>query len=401
MTAFLQNKHILLGMTGSIAAYKSADLARRLRDAGAVVRVAMTENAKRFITPLTMQAVSGHPVHDDLFDLQAEAAMGHIELARWADLILIAPASADLLARLTHGNANDLLTSVCLATKSPIVIAPAMNQGMWHHTATQANRQALQNRGIHIFGPAQGSQACGDVGFGRMLEPQEIVEKISEIVAPGLLTGFRLLITAGPTQEAIDPVRYISNHSSGKMGYALAQAAHAAGAKVMLISGPVTLTPPAGVDVINVVTAKEMQQAVQEQIVNCDVFIGVAAVSDYCSETLSAQKQPKQNSYQLNLTSTPDIIANINISPRPYIVGFAAETENVITNARAKRQRKKMDMIIANQVGKNIGMGVDDNAVTIITDESEVSLPTARKQQIANHIIQSISKELQKRKVLA
>ena len=268
MVRNLANKRILLGVTGSIAAYKSADLVRRLRDAGAIVRVAMTENAKRFITPLTMQAVSGFPVHDELFDLQAEAAMGHIELARWADVVLVAPATADFMARLAHGNADDLLTTLCLATRAPIAVAPAMNQGMWKHTLTQENLQVLQQKNIRILGPAEGSQACGDTGFGRMIEPVEIVEKVSDIFTTGAMAGLTVLVTAGPTHEAIDPVRFITNGSSGKMGYALAEAACEAGANVTLISGPTMLAAPARVEVIPVVTAQEMYEAVMLEAKN-------------------------------------------------------------------------------------------------------------------------------------
>ena len=281
MTLFLANKKILLGVTGSIAAYKSPEIVRRLRDAGAEVRVAMTENAKRFITPLTLQAVSGYPVHEELFDVQAEAAMGHIELARWADAISIAPATADTIARLAHGIANDLLTTLCLATKAPIAIAPAMNQGMWNHVLTQENITLLQQKQIHVFGTAQGSQACGDVGYGRMLEPAELLAKLSTLFETGVLAGLKVVVTAGPTHEAIDPVRFITNGSSGKMGYALAEAAREAGATVTLISGPVHLKKPSSADVISVVTAEEMAAAVMKKVTDCDIFLAVAAVSDY------------------------------------------------------------------------------------------------------------------------
>lgn len=403
MASSLHNKRILLGITGSIAAYKSADLARRLREAGAIVRVAMTENAKRFITPMTMQAVSGNPVHDDLFDLEAEAAMGHIELARWADLILVAPASADLMARLTHGNANDLLTTLCLATRAPIALAPAMNQGMWKHTATQANRQVLTERGIYFFGPAEGSQACGDTGPGRMLEPDLIVEHAQRLFHTGLLAGRTVVITAGPTQEAIDPVRYISNHSSGKMGYALAEAARDAGANVVLISGPVALAPPRDMAMINVTTAQEMHQAVMANMTQADIFLAVAAVSDYCSQHIAPQKLKKESkTLTLTLERNIDIVAEVGILPEPpFIVGFAAETEQVIEHARAKRERKHMDMIIANQVGDGIGMGSDENSVTIITAQHEVNLPTMTKTQLAHKIVEHISSEFQKRKIPA
>ncbi len=395
MANFLAGKRILLGITGSIAAYKSADLARRLRDSGAIVRVAMTENAKRFITPLTMQAVSGHPIHDDLFDLQAEAAMGHIELARWADLVLIAPATADCMTRLVQGNANDLLTTLCLATKAPIAIAPAMNQGMWHHTMTQENQQVLRKKNIHIFGPAAGSQACGEVGFGRMLEPTEIVEKASELFATGALSGVRILITAGPTHEPIDPVRYLTNGSSGKMGYALAQSAQEAGAAVTIISGPVSVPIPTWMGPIFVKTAQEMHDIVMKKIADHDIFLAVAAVSDYRAETISAQKIHKKNDVmELKFIRNPDIVASVGaLKNPPFIVGFAAETDNVIANAKAKKSRKNMQMIVANRVDVGVGIGTDDNELTVITNDSETILPRDSKEKLARQLIEMISKE--------
>ena len=400
MTSFLANKRILLGVTGSIAAYKSADLVRRLREAGATVRVAMTENAKRFITPLTMQAVSGYPVHDELFDVQAEAAMGHIELARWADAALIAPASADFMARLAKGNADDLLTTLCLATAAPIALAPAMNQGMWKHTMTQENLQVLQqHKGIHFFGPTEGSQACGDVGPGRMLEPAEIVEKVSTIFSTGALAGLKVMITAGPTHEAIDPVRYITNGSSGKMGFALAEAAREAGADVTLISGPVGISKPTYLKCISVVTAQEMYEEVMRKISGCDIFLAVAAVGDYRCETVATQKIHKEDeAMQLALIRNLDIVASVGQLPeRPFIVGFAAETEEVLEQAKAKRIRKKMDMIIANQLGGEFGMGSDENQVTLMGADSEVTLPPMTKRKLARHLIALIAKEYKKR----
>lgn len=393
MTLFLANKHILLGVTGGIAAYKSADLVRRLRDAGAVVRVVMTENAKRFITPLTMQAVSGYPVHDDLFDLHAEAAMGHIELARWADVIIVAPATADFMVRLANGNADDLLTTLCLATKAPIAIAPAMNQGMWKNTWTQENLQALKEKKVHIFGPAEGSQACGDVGMGRMLEPTEIVKNLSAMFASGALAGLNVLVTAGPTHEAIDPVRFISNGSSGKMGYALAEAAREAGANVTLISGPVSLKPPSHMECIPVVSAAEMHDAVMKKITNCDIFLGVAAVGDYRSQLVSNQKIHKDAAeLQLKLERNLDIVASVGaLAKKPFIVGFAAETEDVIAQAQAKRKRKNMDVIIANDVSG--GMGGDDNAVTFVSAATEVSIPSTPKPKLARQLIAMIANE--------
>lgn len=399
MVQFLHGKRIILGMTGSIAAYKSADLVRRLREAGAVVRVVMTENAKQFITPLTMQAVSGHPVHDELFDLQAEAAMGHIELARWADLILIAPASADCMARLVSGKADDLLTALCLATPAPVAIAPAMNQGMWKHTSTQDNLQAISAKGIVVLGPGEGSQACGDTGFGRMLEPMEIVEKVDALFATGLLAGLHVVVTAGPTHEAIDPVRYIANGSSGKMGYALAEAAREAGARVTLISGPVSLPVPRHVERQSVVSAQEMYDAVMKNMPECDIFLAVAAVADYRSQTIAPVKLHKENEVMtLTLERNPDIVASVTqLDKKPFVVGFAAETDHVIEQARAKRQRKQMDMIIANQVGNGKGIGSDDNAVTVMTPRGEIAIETMPKPQLARALITIISTEYKER----
>lgn len=398
MRQYLANKRILLGVTGSIAAYKSADLVRRLREAGAIVRVAMSENAKRFITPLTMQAVSGFPVHEELFDVHAEAAMGHIELARWADVVLVAPATADFMVRLANGNADDLLTTLCLATQAPIAIAPAMNQGMWKNTLTQENLQALKQKNVHIFGPAEGSQACGDVGMGRMLEPIHIVEKLSALFATGALAGVTVLVTAGPTHEAIDPVRFISNGSSGKMGYALAEAAREAGAYVTIISGPVSIPTPAHIECIPVVSAVEMHDAVMRKIADCDIFLAVAAVSDYRSEKIAEQKIHKDAAeVQLKLERNPDIVASVGqLANKPFIVGFAAETEDVIAQARAKRKRKNMDMIIANDVSS--GMGGDDNAVTVVSAADEVAIPSTSKRKLARQLIALIANEFNKRK---
>jgi phosphopantothenoylcysteine decarboxylase/phosphopantothenate--cysteine ligase len=399
-STFLANKRVLLGVTGSIAAYKSADLVRRLRDAGAVVRVAMTENAKRFITPLTMQAVSGYPVHEELFDIHAEAAMGHIELARWADAVVVAPATADFMTRLANGGADDLLTTLCLATTAPIVLAPAMNQGMWKHTLTQANVQVLQqHKKMTIVGPGEGNQACGDVGLGRMLEPAEIVEKVSAIFSTGQLAGIRVVVTAGPTHEAIDPVRYITNGSSGKMGFALAEAAREAGAEVVLIAGPVNIAKPTYLKCTSVVTAQEMHEAVMRKMPDCDIFLAVAAVGDYRCEKIATQKIHKDDmAVKLDLIRNVDIVASVGQLPeRPFIVGFAAETENVIQQAQAKRARKKMDIIVANYVGDQLGMGSDDNEVTIIAAESEIKLPPTTKRKLARQIIAIIAKAYKQR----
>lgn len=392
----LINKQIILGVTGGIAAYKSADLARRLRKAGAVVRVVMTAKAKEFITPLTMQAVSGNPVHDDLFDLQAEAAMGHIELARWADAIIVAPATAGFIARLAHGEANDLLSTLCLATDAPIVLAPAMNQAMWKNTLTQENVQALHEKKIRLFGPGEGDQACGDVGPGRMLEPQELVDRLNDIFATGKLSGQRVVVTAGPTREAIDPVRYISNASSGKMGYALAEAAIEAGAEVVLISGPVSLEKPAHMKCINVVSAEEMYDKVMQHIEHCDIFLSVAAVSDFRCKAVAAQKIAKDTMPEtLVLERNPDIVASVAArNERPFVVGFAAETENVVSSAKAKLKKKNLDMIIANQVGqKDAGFDSDENAVTVLWQTQEKIFPRMAKQKLARELIDLIATE--------
>jgi len=392
----LINKRILLGVTGGIAAYKSADLARRLREAGAEVRVVMTSHAKEFITPLTMQAVSGYPVHDELFDLKAEAAMGHIELARWADAILIAPASADFIARLARGEANDLLTTLCLAAKSPIAVAPAMNQGMWKNTLTQENVQAIVAKGIHLFGPGEGSQACGDTGPGRMLEPLQLLECLAGIFATGSLSGKHVLMTAGPTREAIDPVRYMTNASSGKMGYALASAAIAAGARVTLVSGPVSLAIPDRVECISVVSAQEMYDAVMSHVADCDIFLGVAAVADYCCKTIASQKIAKTaETLTLTFLRNPDILSSVAaLAKRPYVAGFAAETENLIANAEAKLRNKKLDMIIANQVGDQIGFEQDENAAVAITQNRQHAFARMHKQKLAREIIALLSEEV-------
>lgn len=384
----LANKQILLGVTGGIAAYKSADLVRRLRDAGALVRVVMTTGAKQFITPLTMQAVSGNSVHDDLFDPLAEAAMGHIELARWADIILVAPATADFMAKLVQGEAGDLLSTLCLASQAPLVIAPAMNQGMWKHTATQANVQVLQNKGVHFIGPDAGDQACGDVGFGRMSEPLAIVEEVSALFATGSLAGKRVVITAGPTQEAIDPVRYISNASSGKMGYALAEAAAEAGADVVLISGPVNLATPSHVQRIDVISAQQMLDAVMSNIKEADIFMGVAAVADYRCKQIAAEKIKKSqsNSLTIELEKNPDILAAVaQLAVRPYVVGFAAETENLTENARAKLQNKKLDMIVANLAKNSIGQ--DENEVTVLWSDQQKVFSRMPKNKLARELM--------------
>ncbi len=397
--ARLTNKQILLGITGGIAAYKAAELVRRLQDAGATVQVIMTQGAQAFITPLTLQALSGHKVHTELLDAEAEAGMGHIELARWADLILVAPASADFIARLAQGLGNDLLSTVCLASKSPIALAPAMNQGMWANAGTQNNIQTLQQRGIHLFGPASGSQACGDVGFGRMLEADQLCQAAAELFESGLLSGKTVVITAGPTREALDPVRYISNKSSGKMGYALAQAAVEAGAKTILISGPTALGAPERVSMVNVESARQMHEAALTAASKADIFIGAAAVADYRAEDIATQKIKKtteSDTLTLTLVKNPDIIASVAALPSPpFMVGFAAETQNIVTYAEDKLVRKKLHMVIANDVSnQSIGFDAEDNAVTIVEGSGNQMLTQRNKSQLARDIIALIAKRL-------
>jgi len=388
----LVNKRILLGVTGGIAAYKAADLVRRLQDVGAQVRVVMTQGACEFITPLTMQALSGHPVHTTLLDPTAEAAMGHIELARWADLVLIAPASANFMARLAHGHGNDLLATLCLATGAPIAIAPAMNQQMWADTSTQKNLLILQEKGIKVFGPGSGSQACGEVGAGRMLEPMEIIQHAAEVFDYQLLTGKHVVITAGPTREAIDPVRYITNKSSGKMGFALAEAAAEAGARVTLIAGPVNLPTPSRVDRVDVTRAEDMFAACMQVVEEgCDVFIATAAVADY-RPTVTADHKIKKSTEEIHLTlvKNPDIVASVaEHDKRPFTVGFAAETRDVVAYAQAKLVNKKLDMIATNDVsGSNVGFNSDNNALTVIWPGGHKVLPLASKAHIAKQLIE-------------
>lgn len=395
MIHYLSGKRIVLGVTGSIAAYKSVDLVRRLVEAGATVRVVMSASAKAFITPLTFQAVSGNPVHDDLFDLAAEAAMGHIELARWADLVVVAPASADFLAKCVTGQANDLLSTLCLVTRAPIALAPAMNQAMWLHDITQANATALAARGVHLLGPGAGSQACGEVGPGRMLEPLDLLARIANLFSNQALAGVKVVITAGPTQEPIDPVRYLSNGSSGKMGYALAAAAREAGASVTLISGPTALPAPAGVAFIGVRTALDMYEEVMKKAPGCDIFLSVAAVADYRCEQPSDQKIHKSDaSLTLSLVRNPDIVASVAALPtRPMVVGFAAETHDMLASAKQKLVAKRLDMIIANHVGGELGIGSDDNAVTVITHTAETPLARAPKGPLAQALIALIASQ--------
>lgn len=401
MTLSLANRQIILGITGGIAAYKACELARRLQDAGCKVRVAMTPAACEFVTPLTLQALTGEPVHVSLLDPEAEAGMGHIELARWADAILIAPASADFIARLAQGQANDLLTTLCLATKAPIFLAPAMNQQMWAAEATQDNLNTVQRRGVKLFGPAAGVQACGDVGLGRMLEVPELVTHLSEQFDTGLLAGKRVLITAGPTREALDPVRYISNHSSGKMGFAIAKACADAGALTTLVAGPVNLATPARVSRVDVVSALDMYEAVMARLNEVDIVIASAAVADYRAETVAEQKMKKtadSDTLTIRLVKNPDIVASVAGSDTaPFTVGFAAETNDVEQYAQDKMARKKLDMIVANDVSQtDIGFGSDDNAATVFSVTSEpCRLEKMGKQQLAQQLVALIAQHYQ------
>ncbi len=392
---------ILLGVTGGIAAYKSADLVRRLVERGAEVQVVMTSGAQRFVTPLTFQALSGRPVRSDLWDESAEAAMGHIELARWATHVLVAPASADFMARLAHGLANDLLATLCLATDAPVAVAPAMNRLMWANPATQANVATLRARGVAILGPGTGEQACGETGPGRMLEPAEIVAALwpacqaggAGAGALGALAGRKVLITAGPTRERIDPVRFITNRSSGKMGYAVAEAARAAGAEVVIVSGPVNLPAPAGVRRLDVETAEQMMGAVRAELADTDVFIAAAAVSDYRPVQAAAEKIKKtSDSLMLALSRTTDILATVAAgTPRPFVVGFAAETQNVERNALAKLQGKRLDMIAANQVGDGLAFDCEDNALTVYWPGGRHELARASKREVAAGLVRLIA----------
>jgi phosphopantothenoylcysteine decarboxylase / phosphopantothenate---cysteine ligase len=387
-------ERILLGVTGGIAAYKSAEIVRRLRERGADVQVVMTGAACQFVSPLTFQALSGRPVRTDLWDEAAEAAMGHIELARWADRILVAPASADFLARLAHGLASDLLTTLCLATDVPITVAPAMNRLMWANAATRANMALLAARGIDVIGPAEGDQACGETGPGRMVEPDVLAAAMMDRSAmSGALAGRKLIVTAGPTRECIDPVRFITNRSSGKMGFAVAEAARDAGAEVILISGPVSVCTPRGVRRVDVETAEQMLAAVNENLAGTDVFIAAAAVSDYRPVQVSTEKIKKtSDSLMLALSRTTDILATVAAgADRPFVVGFAAETQNVERNALAKLESKNLDMIAANQVGEGLAFDQDDNALTVYWRGGRRELKRAGKAQIAAELIALIA----------
>ena len=386
---------ILLGVTGGIAAYKSPDLVRRLRERGAEVQVVMTGGAGRFITALTLQAVSGRPVREALWDEAAEAAMGHIELARWADAVLVAPATADFLARLTHGHADDLLSTLCLATAAPLYLAPAMNQQMWANPATSTNVALLEDRGVTILGPGEGDQACGETGPGRMLEPEQLAElTLSRFSTNRVLAGQRVVVSAGPTRERLDPVRFISNRSSGKMGYAVAQAARDAGATVVLVSGPVGIDPPPGVEFVAVESAQQMYDAVHRALAAADIYIGAAAVADYQSPAVAAQKIKKSSDkMQLELVRAPDILASVAAltSGRPFVVGFAAETENVEENARVKLVRKRVDMIAANRVGDGIAFDCDDNALLVLWAGGREEIASCGKPELARRLVALIA----------
>ena len=393
----LSGKHILLGITGGIAAYKCPDLVRHLKKAGAQVRVVMTESASHFVTPMTLQALSGNAVSSDLFDPSAELSMNHIELAKWADLLLIAPATANIIAKMANGIADDLLSTICLATPAKIVIAPAMNQQMYKAAATQQNLASLASRSTLILGPDDGFQACGDFGPGRMVEPATIVEHVEGyFLATATLVGTEITITAGPTIEELDPVRYISNYSSGKMGYAIAQAAAEMGATVNLISGPVNLATPNNVNRINVKSANEMCDAALKLAKKSAIFISCAAVADYRAETIAKQKIKKtddNNELVIKLVKNPDIVASIAAlkKGRPFVVGFAAETNNIKAYALKKLTTKNLDLICANDVSdKSIGFNSDQNALTIYWQNGEQTLPLSSKQQLAKQLLQAV-----------
>ena len=406
MSGKLANRRVLVGVSGGIAAYKSAELVRRLIDLGADVKVAMTKGAQEFITPLTLQALSGKPVSTELLDTSAEAAMGHIELARWADLILIAPASANIISRLAQGSGDDILTTICLARRCPLAIAPAMNQAMWHNSATQKNLATLAARAVHQLGPDEGGQACGDLGFGRMSEPANLALEICHLFNTRALEGKTVVITAGPTREAIDPVRYISNYSSGKMGYALAQAAADAGAKTILISGPTALITPEHVRRIDVISADEMLQACMHTVYKstdtCDIFIATAAVADFKPAVVAAHKIKKdaQDSVTLRMIKNPDIVATIAAQANaPFTVGFAAETQQLLKYAKIKLIEKQLDLVIANDVSNpNIGFNSDDNALTMITENDVLIMSQKSKRQLAIDIIGYIATHIDEHK---
>ena len=393
----LSQKRVILGITGGIAAYKSAEITRRLQDEGAEVRVVMSESAQEFIRPLTLQALSGNPVHTDLLDPEAEAAMGHIELARWADIVLIAPATANFVATLNQGSANDLMSSICLATTAPVMIAPAMNQAMWSNSASQQNIESLKKREVIILEPDNGIQACGDVGPGRLPQPETIVRQVASVFKTGEMTGKKVVITAGPTREAIDPVRYISNHSSGKMGYAIADAMIDAGAEVILISGPVSLKQPDRCRLVSVTSAHEMLEAATKAVQGIDIFISAAAVADYYITKSSDQKiKKKSDKMTLNLAKTPDIVSIVKENnPKLFVLGFAAETQKVEQYAREKLGRKNLDAIIANDVSReDIGFNSDDNEAVWVEKESTHHFSKCNKAQLARDLVALLATKL-------
>jgi len=390
----LSNKRIIVGVTGGIAAYKSAEVVRRLQDRGAEVRVVMTPGAEEFLRPLTMQALSGHPVHTGLLDEKAEAGMGHIELARWADLLLITPASADFIANMVHGRADSLLAAIYLATPAKVAIAPAMNQAMWSHSASVENINNLTRRGVTIIGPDSGSQACGDIGPGRMEQPDSIVEQASSLFNSGVLQGKKVVITAGPTREAIDPVRYISNHSSGKMGYALAAAAIEAGADVILISGPVALSIPERCQAILVMSANEMRQAALEFAEGADIFIATAAVADYKAASIASEKiKSGDDKMTISLEKNPDIVSSVASTFEDlFVIGFAAESNDVETYAKGKLEQKHLDAIVANDISRtDIGFNSDDNEVSWIDADSTIVFSKRSKAQLARDLVAQIA----------
>ncbi|MGD2082739.1 MAG: bifunctional phosphopantothenoylcysteine decarboxylase/phosphopantothenate--cysteine ligase CoaBC [Chromatiales bacterium] len=390
----LVDKRILLGVSGGIAAYKAAELVRLLKGAGAEVQVVMTAAATELVGPLTFQALSGRPVRHTLLDPAQEGAMGHIELARWADLVLVAPATADCMARLAHGMADDLLAALCLVTEAPVALAPAMNRAMWAHPATRENTEALLRRGTLVWGPGEGGQACGDSGPGRMREPRELLSEVEGLFAGGSLAGTRVLITAGPTREPLDPVRFLSNRSSGKMGYALAGAFARAGARVQLVSGPVCLTPPRGVQRLEVESAEEMHAEVMRRVHEADIFVGCAAVADYRPARPAGRKIKKdRDTMEVELIRNPDILADVAAArPRPFCVGFAAETEDLEERGQAKRRSKGVDVVAANLVGAaRGGFEKDENALTLLWEGGRRELAMAPKGELAKAVVEAVA----------
>jgi phosphopantothenoylcysteine decarboxylase/phosphopantothenate--cysteine ligase len=393
----MQQSNLIIGVTGGIAAYKSCELVRRAQNAGFDVRVVMTGAAQSFVTPLTFQALSGNPVHTDLLDESAEAGMGHIELARWADAIVVAPATANFIASLAAGHAGDLLSTLCLASKAPLSVAPAMNQAMWSNARTQSNIESLRQIGINLLAPGVGEQACGDIGPGRMMEPTEILQQIQGAQSQQPLSGKKILITGGPTREAIDPVRFISNHSSGKMAYALAGAACRLGAEVTIVSGPVALPSPRGAERVSVESAAEMLSAVMERVSVTDIFIGAAAVSDYRPSEQATQKIKKSAAtLDITLTRNPDILAEVAAHEKaPYCLGFAAESENLLQNARLKLQAKSVDLVVANDISRTgIGFNSDENECWVVGANMEHKIDQAPKPLVAESILGIVVKEL-------